>query len=506
MRESNKRIAKNTVFLYVRSLVMMGLSFFSTRIVLDKLGAADYGLNNIVAGFVGMFTVMNNILQGGTRRFFALNMGKEDPDLLKRTFSTTFVIHLVMGGVVLLALECVGPWYINHGLNVDPDRVWAAHWVFQLAVVGVVCGVAQTPYTAAVTTHEHFAIYSYMSIFDVVAKLLILYLLVYLPFDKLIVYAALTLSVNLLNMLIYRLYCVRQFPECRVSWVVDKPLCKEIFQFSGWTVLGHLTVVVNGQGSRILLNLFYDTVMNAAQGLASTVSSVVDQFIGNFMVAGDPQIIKRYGAGDKQGFERLLFNLGQYSIFILAFFAVPMFMELDFVLGLWLTEVPAYTSAFVKVGLACSFVHMVNGIVDKGIVAGGYVKQLNTLSIPLYLFSLPLVYGVLWLGWHPAWVSVATTVPALVVFLINLWLIKRYMGFPSRRYFFQIFLKNMFLIALACIPPYLLRSAMGEGWLRFLAVCSLSVVSTMTVMYAFALNAEMKDMLKEQIRKRIRRQ
>lgn len=499
MEESNKRIAKNTIYLYIRTFAMMLLSFYSTRIVLDKLGAADYGVNNLVSGFVSAFTVMNSILQGGTRRFLALNLGKGDADLLKRTFSTSFVIHLVVAIIIVIVLEICGPWFISNRLNIEPNRLWAALWVFQFSVIGVFMGVTQTPYVAVITAHEKFNMYAYMSIYDVVAKLLVLFLLVYIPFDKLIVYAFLQLLVNVTSILIYRIYCIRKFQECKPSLEVDKPLCKEMLQFSGWTVLGHVTVVLNGQGSRILLNLFYSTVINAAEGLANVVSTTINSFVSGFTIAGEPQLVKYYGMGDKEHFEKLIFNISQYTIFIIAFIAVPVFMELEYVLGLWLTEVPQYTAQFVKVGLVCNLVHTSNGMIDRGLVAGGYVKQLNTISIPLYLFSLPLVYFVLVMKWNPTFVYIAGTIPAVFAFGMNLYLIKKYMNFPARRYFSQVFLKNCVLIGVACIPPYIVQQFLDDGLLRFLFVCSVAVFSTIIVMWHFAMNEEVREIVRQKV-------
>ena len=482
---------------------MMVLSFISTRIILEKLGASDYGIYNIVSGFVAMFTVMNGILQSGTRRFIALNIGKGDSVILKRTFSTAFVLHIVIAIIIVIALELIGPWFIANKLNIDPERIWAAQLVFQFSVISVFLGVTQTPYQASITSHEKFDIYAYMSIFDVVAKLLVLFLLVYLSYDKLIVYALLLLLVNVFNIIFYRIYCIRKFPECKQSFIVDKELCKEMLRFSGWTVLGHVVTVLNGEGNKILLNLFYTTTINAAEGLATTVTSVIGQFINSFSIAGEPQLVKFYGAGDKDHFEKLIFNLSQYTIFVIAFVAVPIFMELEYVLELWLDSVPKYTAQFVQVGLICNLVHVSNGAIDKGLMAGGYVKQLNTMSIPLYLLALPLVYVVLSLGWNPTYVYFAGTFPALLVFIINLWIIKHKMDFPSFRYFRDVFLKNALLIGIACIPPYLVKSIMPDGLLRFLTVCTIAVLTTSILMFAFAMTKDVRNMIFNRVRTKL---
>ena len=262
MEENNKRIVKNTIYLYIRQFIILALSFISTRIVLDKLGASDYGVNNLVAGFVSMFAILNGILNTGTSRYMALAIGKGDEKEAKLTFSTAVVIHLFIALVVVIALESFGLWFLNYRLNIVENRMFAANIVFQISVLSTFISITQTPYSAAVTAHEKFGIYAYMSIFDVVAKILVLFLLVYLPYDKLIVYCALQLVVTLMGRAIYNWYCNVKFEECTFSFKIDKALCKQMLQFSGWTAFGQLIFTINGQGISILLNLFYNTVLD----------------------------------------------------------------------------------------------------------------------------------------------------------------------------------------------------------------------------------------------------
>ena len=501
MEENNKRILKNTVYLYVRMLVMMGLSFFTTRIVLDKLGVSDYGLNNLVAGFVSSFKVIESMLAGSTRRFLAYSLGVNDVEHAKKTFNTAFIIHLAIAFLVVIALETGGLWFLNTRLNIEPDRLWAANIVFQISVFTTFMGITQTPFTAAVTAHEKFGMYAYMSIYDVVAKILVLFLLVYIPYDKLVVYSALCATVSVTSILIYRGYCMKHFAECRhLTLKVEKKLCKEMMVFSGWNAFGNFVVVLNGQGNNILLNLFFNTVMNAARGLADTVSFTINQFIGSFQVAAVPQLTKYYASGDRVHFERLIFNVSQLTIFMLGVFCVPVVLEIDYVLQLWLTEVPPYTADFIRIGLVCNIVGYSNNMIDQGIVATGKVKSMNLYGIPVYLINLPLVYLVLRLGWYPPVVYAVGSIPAMVHFIVNLKILSNHTGFPARKYFSTIFCKNFMLIALAFIPPVAVQSFMPHGLLRFLIVCTISVLSVVTIMYFFALNSTVRDMIKQKCR------
>lgn len=500
MEESNKRIAKNTIYLYVRTLVTMFLAFFTTRIVLEKLGASDYGINNLVAGFTSMFVVLNGILNTSTSRFLALSLGKNDFELQKRTFSTAFVMHLVVALAIVVALELAGLWFLNNKLNIEPDRMWAAKWVFHIAVFNVFWQCTQTPFSACVTAHEKFNMYATMSIYDVVAKISVLYLLAILPFDKLLVYSILTMTVSCTSLWIYRIYCLKKFPECSLTIKIDKSLCKEMLRFSSWSAFGQLIIAINSQGQAIILNLFYNTVMNAAKGLANTVTFTLAQFIAGFMTAALPQLVKFWGAGDIKRFTRLIFNVSQYSIFLLAIIGVPALLEIDYVINLWLGgNVPEYTVDFVKVPIICGIIYRSNSMVGNGLLASGYIKQQNLYSAPIYLLSLPVLYFVLWLGWGPITAQWIGNGLCLTEFFINLVLIKKYINFPSWEYFKKIFLKNIILIALAYSVPYIIQQQMEQGIVRFFVVCTIAMISTSVVLYCFGMNKETRLMVREKV-------
>lgn len=504
MEENDKRIVKNTIYLYIRQFIIMALSFFTTRIVLDKLGASDYGVNNLVAGFVGMFSILNGILNSGTSRFLALSIGNGAKDVSKRTFSTAVVIHMAIGVIVVLALESFGIWFLNHRLNIEPNRMFAANVIFQISVLSTFIGITQTPYSAAVTAHEKFDIYAYMSIYDVVAKILVLFLLVYIPFDKLIVYCVLQFIVTLTSRIIYNWYCHAQFEECTFSMDVDRSLCKDMLQFSGWTAFGQVIFTVNSQGISILLNLFYNTLLNAARGLSNTVLGIITTFITGFMVAAQPQLVKLYGAGEMQKFSKLIFNVTQYSLFLVAIIGVPVVMEIDYVLGLWLSDnVPPYTSDFIRITMICNLAYKGNQMVENGIIAIGRVKALNTLSIPLYILTLPLFYGALKAGLNPALSYWFCTIPPCLCFLVNICILSKYTEFPGMKFFVSVFLKTVGLVIISCVIPYLVRCTMSEGFVRFAVVCLLSVICTFIVIYYLGFEKQTRNMLKEKMYNKI---
>ncbi len=480
---------------------MIALGFFSTRIVVDALGVSDYGISNVVGGFVSMFTLLNSILQTGTRRFLTLYLGKKDERLLKLTFSTAFVIHCGVALVVFLLLESFGLWFLNTQLNIETSRFFAANCVFQFSVISVMLSITQTPYAATVTAHEQFNIYAWLSIFDVVAKLVLLVLLYLLPCDKLIVYAALLLSVNVLNVILYRTYCIRSFAECSFSLRVDRKLFREMCAFSAWSTLGHVSAVLNMQGTNVLLNMFFNTIVNAAKGLAGIVLSTFEQFVSGFIIAAVPQLTKYYGAGDMVHFTRLVFNVSQYSLFLISILAVPMLLEIDYVLQLWLNTVPEYTATFIKITTVTYLIKYSNIMVDHGLNAIGRARELSLVTVPIYLLNFPLVYVALKLGFEPWAVCFVSMWSVLVGFIANLLLLARYANFPAGEYFVRIFLKNMGLVGVSALLPSYLHFIMPDGLLRFLVVCSVSVIITVLVIYLAGMSKDARQMVRTKLQK-----
>jgi O-antigen/teichoic acid export membrane protein len=496
MEANDKQIYKNTIYLYIRQIIIMALAFVSTRIVLETLGVDDYGLYNVVGGFVSLFTILNNVLQSATRRFLAVAIGRNQNSLIKNVFNTALLMHCFIAGIAFVLLETVGLWFLNNKLNIDPERLWAANWAFQFSVCSVLVSIIQTPYTAAVTAHEKFNIYAFLSIFDVGAKIIVLFFLVYFPYDKLIVYSALMLLVSQVSQLLFRTYCKKHFNECQgLTMHIDRALFKEMLRFSGWDSFGNITSIVNAHGLSILLNVFFNTAINAARGIANMVTTTTENFVTGFVTAAEPQLVKYYAKSDYEHFIRLIFNISTITLFILSLISVPIFMELDFVLKLWLGSVPEFTSAFVKITIIANFVRYSNTMLLKGNVAMGCVKEVSLYMLPIGILELPIIWLVLKLGWPPVAVYWVGIIPSLLRMFIDLIILNNNIRFPVLRYLWEVFIKNTFLVAVACIIPYVIRQQLQEGWLRFFVVCIISVVCTIVIMYFFALNKETRQLV-----------
>ncbi|MDE5561721.1 MAG: oligosaccharide flippase family protein [Bacteroidaceae bacterium] len=497
MEDCNKRVIKNTIYLYIRQVVILFLGLLSTKIVLNKLGAEDYGIYAVVGSLVSLFAVLNNVLQSSTRRFLSLGIGVNNAEQKHNTFQTALILHICVSLIVFVILESVGLLLLNYKLNIDVSRMWAANVIFQFSVLSVIVNILNTPFLAVVTSHERFDIYSYLSIFDVGWKIVTLLLLVYLPFDKLIIYALLTCVVTISGVCLCVLYCRTQFEETRhLSMNIDKTMLKEMLNFSAWDSFGSMSNILNVQGVTIIVNLFFGTVVNAARGLANTVTFTVSQFVGASIVAVEPQLVKSYACGEYDRITTLIFNISQMTLFMLAIFAVPIWLEIEFVLNLWLGgNVPEYTAVFIKITILNCFVSYSNLMVVKSIVATGNVKILNLRLAPIELSILPVIYVAAKMLGTPVVAYVFTIFPSFLKFMVNNLLLHRIINFPYLKYIINVFVKNIFLVSVAMVFPFIIRERMNDGWFRFIIVCGVSVMSTSVIMWCFSLNRQTRRLV-----------
>ena len=346
---NNKRLAKNTVYLYLRMILTMAIGLYTSRVVLKTLGVSDYGVYNVTGGLITMLTYVNTILAGGTSRFLTIALGKNNPKELKKTFSTTITLAMASALLVLLLGETFGLWFVNTQLNIDPMRMEAANWVYQCALLSAALTITQSPFSASIISHERMDVYAYMSIFDVTMKLLIVYALVMFDFDKLKLYALLMLGVNFLNILIYRTYCIRKFKECTMHFSFDVQLFKSMFSYSSWNMIGMFSVFLIDQG----LNM------------------VVRQLYSSFQTPCRPQIMKYYAAGEIKEMQGLMCNNSKYCSFLLLCVIIPLSVNIKGLLGIWLVEVPEYTVGFVRFIFAVSLINAMIEPLLMGIHAVG---------------------------------------------------------------------------------------------------------------------------------------
>ena len=468
---NNKRIAKNTMMLYIRMFATMLIGLFTSRVVLNALGASDFGLFNVVGGVVSSMAIFTALLSQGTSRFLTIAVGHNDEKEEKYTFSALITIHLLFALFVLFVGETVGLWFVNTYLNIDPNRMGTANFIYQLSLFSFMIGVIQTPYNSAIIAHEKMNIFAYISIWDTVAKLLIVYLLVVVNTDKLKLYSILVFSIGIITTLIYRIYCICHFRECKFKIRYDKQLYKNIFSYTGWNVIGTVAFTMNGQGLTILLNIFFGTIVNAARGIASTVSNMVYQFVTNFQMAVNPQIVKYYANNEIDKMNHLIIVNSMFASFLISIFAMPLFFEMDFVLKLWLGNVPQYTSVFARLTLIQMLIQSMDIPIGMGIHALGKMRLPNLSSSLIYALILPLIYLALKLDASPVVAYLVSICVYPMAFVLDVWILRKYSAFPVRMFLAKAPLIVLIIISLSAIIPYICTIYINNSVLRFFVVC-----------------------------------
>ena len=448
---NNKRIAKNTLFLFVRMFFTMGVSLYTSRVVLNTLGVEDYGVYSIVGGIVTLFSFFNSAMTSATQRFLAFDIGKNDLGQLKKTFNATLNIHIAISVLVLMLAETIGLWFVNHKLNLPIDRMTAVNWVYQFSVFTFLLGIVQVPYDALIIAREKMSIYAYMSFVEVILKLIIVYLLVVFAFDKLILYAGLLFLVSFIVRMGHKYYCKRFYEESKYQFYFDKSLYKILLSYSGWSLFGNLAGVARGQGTNVLLNLFFGTVLNAAYGITMQVQGTVQSFVTNFQMAVNPQIIKLYAAGNQEQCLKLIFQSAKFSYFLMFIIVLPIIYNIDFILELWLKAPPKHTSIFVVLSLIGLLIECVSGPLMIAAQATGKIKWYQIVIGTLIFINLPIAYTLLNVYENPELVFYASIIISLLSLVFRLLFLKKIMKFPIFSFFQDVLLRIIIVTFLAMV-------------------------------------------------------
>ena len=497
---NNKRIAKNTLMLYIRMLFTMAVSLYTSRVILNTLGVEDYGIYNVVGGIVTMFAVLSGSLSAAISRFITFELGRGNIPRLKIVFSTGVNIQFGMSIIVILVAETVGLWFLNTMMNIPAERLNAANWVFQCAVGTFVLNLLSVPYNAAIIAHEKMSAYAYISIVEVSLKLLIVYMLTILPFDKLKSYAVLLLCVGAIIRVVYGIYCKRHFEECTYHFVLDKPILREMTGFAGWNFLGNGAYVFNTQGVNILMNMYFGVAVNAARGVATQVDAALKMFVNSFTTAVNPQITKSYAQGDLQYMYKLICRSAKFSAFLMLFFAVPIILETQTVLTIWLKTVPDYAAVFVRLIIISTFVDTVlaNSLVTS-MFATGDIKRYQIIVTSVGFLVFPLSWIAFALGMAPEVSYILYFVIYSILLFVRLWLLRDMIKLPIMMYVKEVLYKIVPVIILSFAIPCALRFTMQEGWLRLLVVCSVSVVVTAITEYRLGLSVQERNFIIEKV-------
>ena len=491
---NNKRIAKNTLLLYFRMLFMMAVSLYTSRVVLNALGVEDFGIYNVVGGVVAMFSMLSGSLSAAITRFITYELGTGNRENLKKIFSSAVTIQIGLAVLIILLAEAVGVWFLNVKMNIPDIRMAAANWVFQFSILTFAINLISVPYNASIIAHERMSAFAYISILEAVGKLAIAYLIIVSPMDRLVFYAILMCAVALIVRFAYSIYCKRHFEECTYRFIFDKDLLKRMFKFAGWNFIGSSATILRDQGVNIVLNLFCGPVVNAARGIAMQVNNAIAGFVNNFMVALNPQITKSYAMGNKEYMFNLIFQGSRYSYYLLLFLSMPVLVNTDYILLLWLKTVPNYAIVFVQLTLILAMLESLSYPLVTAMLATGNIRKYQLCAGCLNLMNFPFSYLALKLGYSPYATMYIAIVLSIGCLLVRLKLLNNLIHFPSIQFTKDVVIKAFFVTILSLLLPLLLKNYIKEpNFLSLILSISVCFISTSFIIFYCGCNYKERD-------------
>lgn len=493
---NNKRIARNSIFMSFRMVIVLGISLYTTRAVLSVLGIVDYGVYNVVCGFVSMFAFLNTSMSNGIQRFYNFELGKNGEEGANRVYNMSFFIQLVIALVIIFLSESFGVWYINHKMVIPSERLFAANWVFQLSLASLFLTIMQAPYTAGIMAHERMDFYAALNVFDAVVKLVLVIALPLFPGDPLITYGFLYFTISTLNFAISYSYCKRTFHETYLVSIFYKNMFKSMLSFSGWNIFGSFANMMREQGINLVLNLFLGPVVNAARGVANQINGAMQGFVSNLTVAVRPQIIQSYAKGEIGRTLNLTYSISKLSCMFLYLFTLPVLLEIDFILSLWLGEnIPEHTGAFVTIIVLTSFMNNLNAAISAIVHATGKMRLYQITGSFCILLAIPLAYVILQMGWSPEWALLSGLFSMVIAQAVALMVVKELIPFSITTYLGKVIAPILSTIFGGFWIPFTFRHCMCEGVPRLVTVGATSIISVSGAIYLFGLTRQEKNLL-----------
>lgn len=498
-------IAKNTLMLYFRMIFLLIVGFYASRVVLDALGENDYGIYSVVGGVVAMFSIISGALNSAVSRFITFEMGKGTRADLNKVYSTSVLIQIALSVIIIAICEPAGIWFIRNEMTISPDRIPAALWVLQFSLLSFVVNLMSVPQMASITAHEKMSAYAWIGMLDGMLRLAVALLIVHSPTDRLVWYSALMAVSVIVVRVAYGIYCRKHFPECRFRSVFEKGLVKEMFSFAGWNFIGVTSGVLRDQGGNILVNIFFTTAMNAARGVAVQLNGAVQGFVTNFMTAVNPQITKSYASGERAYMLSLVKKSSKMAFFLLFIIALPMLFNTEYLLGIWLKEVPEHSASFVQLFLVFALSESLSSPLITAQLATGNIRNYQMIVGGLQLLNLPVAYVLLKYG-APAQSTVAVSIVISQICLVaRLILLRKMIGLSMREFFAQVYLR-VSVVALASLAlPLMLMRVMPGGFAGFCLSVGICVLCAgISILYVGCTKVERREMV-SMILSRIRR-
>lgn len=479
----------------------MGVSLYTSRIVLNALGIVDFGIYNVVGGIIIMFSFLNNALTGATQRFLTFELGKNNISGFKNVFSLSISSYIIISLLIIVLSETIGVWFLNQKMNISDDRINAANWVFQLSIVAFIINIIRTPYNAAIIAHERMSFYAGVSIVEVFLKLVIVFLLIFINYDKLILYSLLTAGVGIIISFIYYYYCRVNFKECKYEYYWDKKLFIKLTSFSVWSMFGNLSVIATTQGVNILMNIFFGVIVNSAMGIANQVSSSVNQFVGNFQIAFNPQITKYYANNEFDNLFLLVFRTAKLSFFLLFLITLPVLLDTDTLLTIWLKIPPDNSIQFTRLMILSLLIETISGPLWMIVQSTGKIKKYQLIISSILFFNIILSYIFFYLGYNVNYSLYIRIIVSILLLIARLLLLVNMINFPSVKFFSEVIVPSI-IVTFISIPVPFLISLFTEGITGLFYVCLSSIISCIISIYFMGINKNERNYLKNVIIKK----
>lgn len=499
----SRRIAKNTAFLYARMLFGMVVSLFTARILLQALGVEDYGLNNVVGGVIGLFSIVTAVLNSATSRFLTVELGKKNEQGVKKIYQNSLSLYVILCFLILLLEETIGLYMINYTLAIPDSRIFACNVLYQTIVFSSILSLIVVPAGSLIIAYEKMDVYAYFGVGEIIARCLLVYLVMVSPFDKLITFSVLSFIVLMIITFWKLQYCMRHFSSVcsnRLDW--DKTLVRSMMGFSFWNLIGSAAFILRIQGVSILINIFFGAVVNAANAIAYQINGAVSSFVSNFTTAVNPQITKTCAAQQYNEMKSLIFRSGKFTYYMLMMLCLPILFETNFIIHLWLGDnVPDYTIIMTRLVLLISMVETFTYSIGCAVNATGKVKYYQLVICSIMLLIFPLTWIVFKCGLPPYYGLVIYLLTSIVALFARFYFMKKLLDISPMEYFQKVYLHTLVVSLFSVIVPSLLYVNMPEGWFRFIVLCFIIELSNLMVIWCLGLDKTEKIFVKSLISK-----
>lgn len=494
--QANKRIAKNSIFMSIRMVIVLLITFYTTRVVLKVLGVEDYGIYNVVCGFVAMFAFLNTSMSNGIQRFFNFELGRNGAEGANKVFNTAILIQLLLSFVIIILAETIGMWYMYNKMVIASERFTAGIWIFQFSIVSFIFVIMQVPYTAAVMAHESMDFYAYISILDALLKLAAVLILPYIKQDQLILFGFLYMIISVIDFIFYAIYAKRKYEEIKLKFCFNNDLFKSMLSFSGWNIFGSFSGVIRSQGLNLILNFFFGPIVNAARGVAYQINSGVQSFVSNITIPVRPQVIQSYSRGDLNRTMNLMYGISKLSCYFSTLMIIPVSLEINYILHLWLGEnVPEHTDSFSIIVLLCSYQGNLNSAVSNVVHATGKMKNYQLWCSIVKMLSIPVAFILLNFGLIPESALFVVLIFDILGHVIALIIFKTLVTFSITDYFKKVIAPILEIIIISLLISYPIHLFLEESFLRLLLTLAACWICTGLSIYYIGLEKHERKML-----------